>query len=83
MKRTHRIRIEVDGVSHDHCVEAFEKIVFKLKADGWPELNETKEAAMLRTDVAIAPIAPSVLDRLARIEREIDTRLGGLSEDAA
>jgi hypothetical protein len=45
VKRTHRIRIEVDGVSHDHCVEAFEKIVFKLKADGWPELNETKEAA--------------------------------------
>jgi hypothetical protein len=83
VKRTHRIRIEVDGVSHDHCVEAFEKIVFKLKADGWPELNETKEAAMLRTDVAIAPIAPSISDRLARIEREIDTRLGGLSEDAA
>jgi hypothetical protein len=83
MKRTHRIRIEVDGVSHDHCVEAIEKIVFKLKADGWPELNDTKETAMLRTDIAIAPIAPSVLDRLARIEREIDTRLGGLSEDAA
>jgi hypothetical protein len=83
MKRTHRIRIEVDGVSHDHCVEAFEKIVFKLKADGWPELNDTKETAMLRTDVAIAPIALSILDRLARIEREIDTRLGGLSEDAA
>ncbi len=83
MKRTHRIRIEVDGVSHDACIEAFEKLVFKLKAAEWPVLNETKETAMLKTDVAIAPIAPSVLDRLARIERELDTRLGGLSEDAA
>ena len=83
MKRIHRIRIEVDGISHDHCVEAFEKLVFKLKAEGWPELNEAKETAMLKTDVAIAPIAPSVLDRLARIERELETRLGGLSEEAA
>ncbi len=81
-QRTYRIRIEVDGVSHDHCIEKFEQLVFKLKADGWPELNETKEVANLKTDVAIAPIALSVLDRLTRLEVEIETRLGGLAEVA-
>ena len=83
MKRVHRIRIEVDGISRDHCVDVFERLVFRLKAQDWPELNETKETEMLLTYVAIAPIAPSVLDRLVRIERELETRLGGLSEDAA
>jgi len=86
MKRhSYRIRIEVEHFSRDECIKKFEDMVFRLKLAKWPEGGEAIAGGypMPSTNTDIGVITPSVLDRLARIEHEIETRLGGLSEDAA
>jgi len=86
MKRhSYRIRIEVEHFSRGECIKKFEDMVFKLKVADWPEGGEAIAGGypMPTTNTDVGAIAPSVLDRLARIEQEIEIRLGGLSEDTA
>jgi len=85
MRHKYRIRIEVDHFSRDECIKKFEDMVFRLKLAKWPEGAEAIAGTypMPVTSHDVGAIAPSVLDRLDRIEQEIANRLGGLSEDAA
>ena len=86
MKRySYRIAVEVEHFSRDECIRKLEELVFKYKLGGWPEEKEASSGGypMPKTVVEVGPIKPTMLDRLERIEREIETRLGGLSEDAA
>jgi hypothetical protein len=82
---TYRVRIEVDHYTRDEAIHKLEDIVFKLKAKSWPQENifQAGEYPNPKVIVDMGPIAPSVEDRLARLEREFEYRLGGLSEDAA
>lgn len=83
--RKYHIRVEVDHWSREQAIKTFEDLVFKLKVGEWKEDNNATTAAYPFpshvTEIGPAPL--SVLDRLDRIEREMDNRMGGFSEDAA
>lgn len=84
-RHSYHIRIDVEHFSRAEAIKKFEDLYLKLKLADWKEECQATTGAypFAKTSVEIGPIAPSVLDRLARIEQEIETRLGGLSEDAA
>lgn len=85
MKRRYRVRIEVEHNSRDAAILKFEDLVFKLKAEHWPEDNIDIDGSDNRpkTSIAVGPLPPSIEDRIRAIEAEIDTRLGGISEENA
>lgn len=84
-RHSYHIRIDVEHFSKAEAVKKFEELYLKLKLGDWREECQATSGAypFAKTSVEIGPIPPSVLDRLARLEREFDSRLGGLSEDAA
>jgi len=85
MRRKYRVRIEVEHSSRDAAILLFEDIVFKLKANHWPEENADVDGSEKkpRTSVAVGPLGPSIEDRLSALETEFEQRLGGISSENA
>jgi hypothetical protein len=84
MRRYH-IMVEVDHWSREQAIKTFEDLCFKLKVGEYKEDNvaTTREYPFPSTITEVGQRPLSVLDRLNRIEKEIENRMGGLSEDAA
>jgi hypothetical protein len=82
---SYRICIEVAHFDRDQAIKKFEELYLDTKFAKWPEAGVRNNALypFARSVVEIGPIAPSVEERLSKIEEEFAVRLGGLSEDAA
>lgn len=82
-RHTYRVSIRVDHVSREKAIEHIEAVIFKLKGQNWPTENTATIGLPPSPAVFVemGPILESVEERLARIEREFDYRLGGFSSD--